>query len=131
MYTYVNAWAIKKKWLNQTLRSTMYKDQNLKVESDLEQDMRVALFNGIYFGRICIRCEPFRPTPPVTQCYECQGFNQVAKDCRSQVKYMRCAKSHKSAECLEKERIPLALCTNCNGDHVAASRAGKAPKQSR
>ena len=71
--------------------------------------MRVALFNGIYFGRKHIRCEPFRPTPPVPQYYECQVFKQVAKDCRSQVKYMRCAKSHKSAECPEKERIPVAL----------------------
>ena len=59
---------------------------------------------------------------------------------------MRCAKSHKSAECPEKES---PKCTYCNGEHVAASRecpkfkeqfkkqteklksAGKAPKQSR
>ena len=64
---------------------------------------------------------------------------------------MRCAKSHKSTECPEKERIPVGSpkCTYCNGDHVAASReypkfkeqfkkqteklksAEKAPKQSR
>ena len=37
--------------------------QKVVVEFDQEQDMKIALFNGIYFGRIRIRCEPFRPTP--------------------------------------------------------------------
>ena len=38
------------------------------VEFDNEQDMKIALFNGIYFGRIRVRCESYRTTPPVTQC---------------------------------------------------------------
>ena len=50
------------------------------IEFDQEQDMKIALFNGIYFGRIRIRCETFRPKPQVSQCYQCQGFNHVAKD---------------------------------------------------
>ena len=32
--------------------------QKIVVEFDQEQDMKIALFNGIYFGRIRIRCEP-------------------------------------------------------------------------
>ena len=32
-----------------------------------------------------IRCESYSPLPrPVTQCYKCQGFNHVTKDCKSE-----------------------------------------------
>ena len=97
--------------------------QKVVVEFDQEQDMKIALFNGIFFGRIRIRCEPFRPAPSITQCYQCQGFNHVAKDCKSQVKCMRCAKPHKSSECPGKGKDSFKpKCTNCNGEHVAASR---------
>ena len=97
--------------------------QKVVIEFDQEQDMKIALFNGIYFGRICIRCEPFRPAPSITQCYQCQGFNHVAKDCKSKVKCMRCAGPHKSSECPEKNKDSFnPKCTNCKGDHVAASR---------
>ena len=97
--------------------------QKVVIEFDEEQDMKIALFNGIYFGRIRIRCEPFRPAPSITQCYQCQGFNHVAKDCKSKVKCMRCAGPHKSSECPEKNKDSFnPKCTNCKGDHVAASR---------
>ena len=93
------------------------------IEFDQEQDMKIALFNGIYFGRIRIRCETFRPTPQVTQCYQCQGFNHVAKDCKNQVKCLRCAGSHKSADCPNKNRDNLVVkCTNCKGDHASVSK---------
>ena len=97
--------------------------QKVVIEFDQEQDMKIALFNGIYFGRIRIRCEPFRPAPSITQCYQCQGFNHVAKDCKNKVKCMRCAGPHKSSECPEKNKNSFnPKCTNCKGDHVAASR---------
>ena len=97
--------------------------QKVVVEFDQEQDMKIALFNGIFFGRIRIRCEPFRFAPSITQCYQCQGFNHIAKDCKSQVKCMRCAKPHKSSECPGKGKDSFKpKCTNCNGEHVAASR---------
>ena len=97
--------------------------QKVVLDFDKEQDMRIALFSGIYFGRIRIRCEPFRSTPPVTQCYQCQGFNHVAKDCKSKVQCMRCAGPHKSSECTEKDKDSFSpKCINCSGNHVAASR---------
>ena len=97
--------------------------QKVVLDFDKEQDMRIALFSGIYFGRIRIRCEPFRSTPPVTQCYQCQGFNHVAKDCKSKVQCMRCAGPHKSSECTEKDKDSFSpKCINCSGNHVAASK---------
>ena len=93
------------------------------IEFDNEQDMKIALFSGIYFGRIRIRCESYRTTPPVTQCYKCQGFNHIAKDCKKEQKCVRCAGSHKSTECPDKNKKSLKLkCSNCDGDHVASSR---------
>ena len=93
------------------------------IQIENEQDMKIALFSGIYFGRMHIRCESYRTTPPVTQCYKCQGFNHVAKDCKSEQKCVRCAGAHKSTECPDKKKKSIKLkCSNCNGDHVASSR---------
>ena len=93
------------------------------LEFDQEQDMKIALFNGINFGRIRIRCETFRPKPQVTQCYQCQGFNHVAKDCKNEVKCLRCAGSHKSTECPNKNQDNLVVrCSNCKGDHASVSK---------
>ena len=49
------------------------------IQFENEQDMKIALYSGIYFGRIRIRCESYRTTPQVTQCYKCQGFNHIAR----------------------------------------------------
>ena len=88
-----------------------------------EQDMKIALYSGIYFGRIRIRCESYRTTPQVTQCYKCQGFNHIAKDCKNAQKCLRCAGAHKSIECPDKNKDSLKLkCSNCNGEHVASSK---------
>ena len=93
------------------------------VEFDNEQDMKIALFNGIYFGRIRVRCESYRTTPPVTQCYKCQGFNHIAKDCKNNQKCVRCAGAHKSTDCPDKNKDTLKIkCSNCHGNHVASSR---------
>ena len=93
------------------------------VEFDNEQDMKIALFNGIYFGRIRVRCESYRTTPPVTQCYKCQGFNHIAKDCKIDQKCVRCAGAHKSTDCPDKNKETLKIkCSNYHGNHVASSR---------
>ena len=92
------------------------------IQFENEQDMKIALFSGIYFGRMRIRCESYRTTPPVTQCYKCQGFNHVAKDCKSEQKCVRCAGAH-NPQCPDKNKKSIKLkCSNCNGDHVASSR---------
>ena len=54
------------------------------IQFENEQDMKIALglCSGIYFGRIPIRCESYRTTPQLTQCYKCQGVNHIAKDCK-------------------------------------------------
>ena len=34
------------------------------IQFENEQDMKIALYSGIYFGRIRIRCESYRTAPP-------------------------------------------------------------------
>ena len=93
------------------------------IQFENEQDMKIALYSGIYFGRIRIRCESYRTAPQVTQCYKCQGFNHIAKDCKNGQKCLRCAGAHKSTECPDKNKDSLKLkCSNCNGEHVASSK---------
>ena len=93
------------------------------IQFENEQDMKIALYSGIYFGRIRIRCENYRTAPQVTQCYKCQGFNHIAKDCKNAQKCLRCAGAHKSIECPDKNKDSLKLkCSNCNGEHVASSK---------
>ena len=93
------------------------------IQFENEQDMKIALYSGIYFGRIRIRCESYRTTPQVTQCYKCQSFNHIAKDCKNAQKCVRCAGSHKSSECPDKDKYSLKLkCSNCDGEHVASSK---------
>ena len=100
-------------------------NRKVVIQFENEQDMKIALYSGIYFGRIRIRCESYRTTPPpqVTQCYKCQGFNHIAKDCKNAQKCVRCAGSHKSSECPDKDKNSLKLkCSNCDGEHVASSK---------
>ena len=93
------------------------------IQFENEQDMKIALYSGNYFGRIRIRCESYRTAPQVTQCYKCQGFNHIAKDCKNAQKCLRCAGAHKSTECPDKNKDSLKLkCSNCNSEHVASSK---------
>ena len=107
----------------QRLRFNGQPTRKVVIQFENEQDMKIALYSGIYFGRIRIRCESYRTTPQVTKCYKCQGFNHIAKDCKNAQKCVRCAGSHKSTECPDKNKDSLKLkCSNCNGEHVASSK---------
>ena len=53
--------------------------------------------------RNLIRCETYRTTPSVTQCYKCQGFNHVAKDCKTDQKCVRCGGPHKSTDYVQTQ----------------------------
>lgn len=55
--------------------------------------------------------------PKPTQCFKCQGFGHMQRECRNSVKCVRCGEDHKDRECKVK-----AKCANCNGDHPATSK---------
>lgn len=59
-----------------------------------------------------------------TQCFRCQRFGHLAKNCRGPVRCKACAGPHAYSECnTKKER----RCVNCNGAH--ASTYGGCPRR--
>ena len=66
--------------------------------------------------------ERFRKSKKVTQCYNCQGFGHVAKNCYKKPKCVKCAKDHKTQDCLIKNRSENPICANCGGNHAASSK---------
>ena len=55
-----------------------------------------------------------------TQCFQCQGFNHIAANCRKDAKCGHCAGPHNSKNCTEDK---LEKCVNCKGRHAAWSSA--------
>ena len=70
---------------------------------------------------------PVRPyTPDPTRCYRCQKYGHVARECRGSERCGICAAHHKTAVCLSAKKSGQEVrsrCANCQGDHVAASKA--------
>lgn len=52
----------------------------------------------------------------VTQCYKCQAFGHIAKNCFRQVVCANCAEAHNTSDCTTKD---LKKCINCGGEHKA------------
>ena len=68
---------------------------------------------------IVYKVEEFRQPVSVTQCFNCQSFGHLAKNCRSKQKCLICSESHSHKGCPNKEaRKPK--CANCKGPHVAS-----------
>lgn len=70
--------------------------------------------NHVYLAQQRFVVHPY--VGKVMQCYNCQGFDHVAKFCRvKRPKCMVCSGPHKLADC-PRERV---LCSNCSGSHTA------------
>lgn len=69
-----------------------------------------------------IRWERYENTNPVIQCFKCQEFGHVAKNCFKEIKCVICASDHKSSECTVKNSNNTndLVCANCNGHHTAS-----------
>ncbi|XP_023209779.1 uncharacterized protein LOC111612759 [Centruroides sculpturatus] len=48
---------------------------------------------------------------PVIRCFQCAGFNHMAKDCREKTYCSHCTKNHRYNECNDKQNTPC--CINC------------------
>ena len=65
------------------------------------------------------KVEEFWSPFSVTQCFNCQSFGHLAKNCRSKQKCLICGESHSHKGCLNKKaRRPK--CANWKGSHVAS-----------
>ena len=74
----------------------------------------------LYYGRSKLNVEErFH----LQQCYKCQGFNHVSKDCTSEVSVCkRCGGDHDVKQC---EATSTKLCVNCNNssEHKSGSHS--------
>ena len=69
----------------------------------------------VFLGRQCFQVHPYIEKP--MQCYNCQGFHHLAKNCFSKAKCVICAGPHPSRECTNKSQVK---CSNCGGSHTAS-----------
>ncbi|GFX42639.1 nucleic-acid-binding protein from transposon X-element [Trichonephila clavipes] len=63
---------------------------------------------------LTVQVDAFNRRPGVLQCYNCNLFNHSSKNCFMHTRCLKCGKSHRTNECLIKERIQNPVCINCN-----------------
>ena len=60
--------------------------------------------------------EPSRSKSTIVQCYKCQQFGHIAKNCFKQAQCAICAEEHNTRDCKNSEKL---TCTNCGENHRA------------
>ena len=88
------------------------------------------LKNGIKLSYILYKTEELKQLPRIIQCFKCQGFGHLAKECRKDKPV--CATCGKSDHKLDDKNKPICesstrFCVNCKGDHSSAY--SKCPKK--
>lgn len=67
-----------------------------------------------------VRWERLMPRSNITQCFNCQSYHHLAKNCFRKPKCLKCAQEHNSRDCKKLEEMPNS-CANCGKDHLANS----------
>lgn len=77
-------------------------------------------------NRVCycvVHWEKFQNGNHVVQCYNCQCFGHISKNCHKKIKCVLCAENHSLKDCpfksLENQKLK---CANCGEGHSAGSR---------
>lgn len=83
-------------------------------------DNSVNINEIINYKKVCgciINWERYKNFSGITQCYKCQSFNHIAKNCYRNPKCLTCAGTHLTVNCPTPDSPPV--CVNCNGGHAA------------
>lgn len=74
-------------------------------------------------------CEPFSGDCIIAQCFNCYGYDHIAKMCKNKQVCGFCGipRSHETNSCGKKHEPRQHMCVNCNGKHPAWSP--KCPKR--
>lgn len=56
-----------------------------------------------------------------TQCYNCQQYGHVSRNCGQPYKCVKCDQNHQYGQCQKMEEAP-PVCANCHGPHTASFR---------
>jgi hypothetical protein len=65
--------------------------------------------------------EEYCPPPP--QCYRCQKFGHIARNCKGRVACRKCAGSHEFKNCTRKNTRSRPKCINCDEQHWASFKS--------
>lgn len=65
--------------------------------------------------------------PPISQCLKCLRYGHIAKFCKNSQKCSICGEGHFYKDCTKNSKD--AICSNCNGNHVAISSECPMKKQ--
>lgn len=82
-----------------------------------------AVENGVTLGFQLHRCEASNRKPNVTQCFKCQGYGHISKDCVKTLTCLRCSGDHAVKDCVKPKEDPL--CANCGEKHAAIYKGCK------
>ncbi|GFV59398.1 uncharacterized protein TNCV_4633741 [Trichonephila clavipes] len=63
---------------------------------------------------LAVQVDAFNKRPGVSQCYNCNLFNHSSKNCFMRTRCLKCGESHRTSDCLIKEKIANPVCINCN-----------------
>lgn len=83
-----------------------------------DYDTAVSLVkDGSKMAPFMLRFRWFVVRPSADQCFRCQGFNHLARDCSKTPRCARCGKGHDLKACTIEQAA--ATCCNCQGAHAA------------
>ena len=103
-----------------TSKATNQPTKLVRVITRNEMHFAKATAKGVFIGFSRYRCEKGHERAQASQCFECQGFGHLAKECTQEQRCPRCGENHKSKEC--KTDRQNAKCCNCGGSHSSAYR---------
>lgn len=98
-------------------RATNKQTKLIRVFASHPSHVITAVKNGVILGFQKHRCEESNRKPNVVQCFKCQGYGHVSKDCPNTLKCLRCSGEHTVKDCQKPKEDPV--CANCNEKHAS------------
>ena len=100
--------------------------RKIKVECSSTEQQQDLLDNGFSHNHLKYRCEEYKPTRPLLQCYRCQKYGHSIKECQEKEDTCRkCSQPHKTSTCQENQK----KCANCQGSHSSTFKGCKAHQE--
>lgn len=106
-----------------TSRATNNQTKLIRVFTSNPTHVAKAVKHGIYLGFQKYRCEESNRKPNVLQCFKCQGYGHISKECPNMVKCLRCSGEHTVKTCEKPKEDPM--CANCGEKHASIYKGCK------
>lgn len=72
-----------------------------------------------YLCHCVIEWLPYENKNNIVQCYKCQGYNHIARNCHRNPKCLKCSGDHLVSNCIVRNESQYK-CANCNQNHIAS-----------